>query len=239
MAPIETRRLWTFVALLCLSGGCIRDAVAVQSVAPRAEPARVAPLSPVVHRPVQTGQQSVIFDVVDGAARISRMRGTRWEEYLASEPQWDFATRQHRLVTVRRTRLVTDWEPLCRTSPCLVGLEPGLHEISLTLGVREDSAQVWVRDRPVVFRHAMSVREERESFYQEAGVSVACGILAVVLGPAIALYEDSSLGDNRHIVGWSVTAGGVGLLLLGAYWWQKHEPDRFAPGTSVQWSPAR
>lgn len=131
-------------------------------------PAPVAPTFEVPREPVPEGKERVVFDVVDGPARVSRV------VLRADAP----------LIAFTSIETKKEGEVLC-ISPCVLDLERGEHELAFTSQSdpsRTSEADVRVKDRPLVVRHALGTNTPASSAYRDGALRTVIGASIFVAG---------------------------------------------------------
>ncbi len=167
--------------------------------------------------PVPEGKSRVVFDVVDGPARVSRI-----------EPRKDAP-----LIAFTSIETKKEGEVLC-ISPCVLDLEPGEHEIAFTSQAdpsRTSEADVQVTDKPsgkpIVVRHALGKNTPASEKYRDGalrtvigGSLFVAGGIATTLGfinntaPGSGIPDHMSVGP-AVLLGTGLVAMVSGLILGG------------------------
>ncbi len=236
--------------LLSCASGCVRT----RTLPSRSTPQRVRPHVTISGRmAVDATDVPVVLDGVDGPTRVSRVTGSvdvqressyRLPTYQShSEYRCNGATCGYVTVveygsqttTHRWTERVRTTEPVCPSTPCTAHLPPGPQTLVFHAPDGESDASV-VLTGAVLLRHAPTLREPGLDLWPATIAAWLLGALAAVLGPLIATYEQSSLGPDREPIGWGITAGGGGLIALGAALLTLNEETLVTPGTTGQWA---
>lgn len=215
----------TYSLAAALAMGCTRI------LPPPAAPERVLPAMRTDVPDPAAGEGRVALDVVEGPARV--------DEVLArsSASSSGVAVSSGGAVVVGSGYAEgTSTRHVC-TTPCLVNLPFGTHELSFTLeNGRTDTASVMVGTRPSAHRRTLALADEplgRPEAVAGFALTVAGGSFAVLgfgLGPLFFLSDSDGAGIG-FLVG-----GAVGLVLfaIGIPLMALNPADQ-REGASVEW----
>lgn len=121
------------------------------------------------------------------------------------------------------------WSPLC-TSPCVVDLPQGPHELNFSLRSdhgHSDTDTVMVPPATSMYRRQLAQRESSPALLVGGYAIGYTGITVLLTGLLLAAFENG-LGDGGHVgrntalVGAAMTAGG-GLMFY--YGWPTEQPS--------------
>lgn len=173
---------------------------------PPPAPPAIVPAIPYPTEPPAPGTGRILIDIVDGPSDV---------QIRSLQPMGMI------------------WAPLC-TSPCVVDLPPGPHELSFLLrGDRErsDTDTVTVSPAPSMYRRQLLQRSSSPVMLVGGYVIGYTGVLALLGGLLISTLPDSSNGRNIALTGAAMTAGGGLMFYLG---WPTEKPGAV---TQVRLSP--
>ena len=239
----------SLLIVLLFAVGC----VGTRTLPPRSTPERVMPRATTLGRIAHDATDvPVVLDVVDAPVRVSRVTGSievqREASYTSPTYQtraeyrcrgstcgYVYVTYQGSQTTTRHwTQRVRTTEPVCSATPCTAHLPQGAQMLVFHGPGGESEVALEVVD-PMLVRHALTLREPGTDLWPATIAAWLLGGLAVLLGPMIASYEQSSLGADREPIGWGVTAGGGGLIALGAALLSLNREALLTPGATGQW----
>jgi hypothetical protein len=205
----------TALALVPLLAGCYRT---VRLPAPP-QPTPVVPAVALDGSPAG-GLARVVLDAADGPALVETISG---------------GAAAARLGTTTLGGSLTVSSRLC-TTPCVVDLPPGPHELRYTLlddPDRTSTAFVNVDGRPSVYRHAVG-RQENNAWKGYVGWPLlSVGVLLSLGGLQVAADPDSELDSGDFAVGMGFA---VGVAVVGGWLvWGATVVEQ--PGAGVPWHP--
>lgn len=222
-APVNALRY--LVLIVAFAPGCVR------TLPPVAAPPRELPeMRTDVPEPAP-GEGRVALDVVDGPARV--------DEVVARSSSRASAVAVSSAGTVAVGDAVAEGATTAHvcTTPCLVNLPHGTHELIFTLpSGRADTASVMVGTRPTAYRRVLAIREQPLGRGEAlAGFSMMMGGLAFAgigfgIGPLFVSGNSSGLGVGLLVL------GGVGVVLaaIGIPLLALHPADQ-REGAGVEW----
>lgn len=235
---------------LAFTVGC----VGTRTLPPRTMPERIMPTTTTAGRMAAAlNDVPVVVDVLDGPTRVGRVTGMvdvpRVTSYTTHsyETRYEYSCRgsvcgsfpvtyvTDRTSTYNWTERVRTTEPVCATTPCAAHLPPGAQTLVFQGSSGESDATIDVVGTMLV-RHALTLRHPGTDVWPATIAAWLLGGIAAAIGPAIATYEQSTLGADREPIGWGITAAGGGLILLGTLLLALNRETLVTPGSTGQWA---
>jgi len=199
-----------FINLCFFLAGCVKN------LPPPPLPEKIVPKLPDMP-PGEPGKGRVIFDAVDGPARVELVTGFRRTTATAD--------------TVTAYGISVFTEVLCNT-PCFADLPYGTRDIKFVQQStgREELWLVEFRKKPSVYR--LDFGYYKDSFVPVISwaIGAGLGLTMMITGILIAATGDDIINPD---IGFGLLGGGAGTLLLGGVIGYAYRSES-QPGSAVQ-----